>query len=180
MHKETTMISLDTSTRCSGVAVWKNGVLKQYFSIKTSSQSDDKAGDMICALIDVIKKHKPDIVICEDLNVVNNIKVAKNLSSIIAAIEGVCYYLNIFFYKMPPTKWRRYISTDTEDKPPKKRKELKMWDMKQCVRIFGKMSPQNDDEADAILVGEAYKRLCVENDKDSASYDEEENEERGR
>lgn len=156
----TRMLSLDTSTTNTGVALWENGELKYTLSLSTPKDEPRKDMAMIERIISFIRSTKPDIVICEDLNVVNNIAVAKKLASIIGAINGVCIYNGIFFDKLPPTSWRRYITIDG-DKPPRARKDVKLWDIKQVVRLFN-ILPANDDEADAILIGEAYKRMCNE------------------
>lgn len=158
MNKPTiTMLSFDTATASSGVAVWKNGVLKKSFCLTTPKNSIYKEHDMIGLLVSTIIKYKPDIVVCEDLNIVNNISVAKKLSALIGSLEGVCVCTGAYFDKIPASSWRKWITSDI--KPPRKREEAKLWDIERVKEIFN-ITPANDDEADAILIGEAYKRMC--------------------
>ena len=152
------MLTLDTSTTCTGAAVWKNGELQSVTSLYSTPGELCRDMEMIKEIILYIVKIKPDIVICEDLNVINNIAVAKKLSGIIGAVNGVCIYKNIFFDKISPKIWRKLITG--ENTPPKHRKELKQWDIEQ-VKILFNIDVKNDDEADAVLLGEAYKRLCI-------------------
>ena len=156
----TKMISMDTSTTCTGIAIWENAKLSKHFCIKTDKKSETKADDMITQLVALIRKEKPQIIICEGLNVVNNIAVAKNLAKIIGAVKGVCEFNNIFYDSLAPSSWRKLICD--KNIPPKKRIDLKPWDIEQVKRLF-KFEPENDDEADAVLIGEAYVRLTRDN-----------------
>lgn len=153
----TTMLSLDTSTTSSGVALWINGQLTKHYYVCTSKTSDCKERDMMKMLVQLIEQYEPDIVVCEDLNIVNNISVAKKLAALLGAIEGACILAGIHFDKMAATSWRKWVCGNV--KPPRKRKEAKLWDIMRVQEIF-RITPANDDEADAILIGEAYKRLC--------------------
>lgn len=154
----TRMLSLDTSTTATGVAVWNNGNLAQHFIVSTSKKSTNKTHEMILLLTDILKWYNPDIVICEELNVINNVATAKKLSSVIGAIEGISVFIGAHFDTLPPSVWRKQIS-DAGHMPPKHRNDLKKWDIEQTIRLFN-IIPEDDNEADAILVGEAYKRIC--------------------
>ncbi len=158
------MLSLDTSTTSTGVAIWKNAKLHRHFCVKTNKNSETKADDMITYITTLIHKENPQIIVCEDLNVVNNIAVAKNLAKIIGAIKGICEYTDMFFFSLPSSKWRKLICDGNT--PPKKRAELKPWDIEQAKRLFN-IIPECDDDADACLIGEAYIRLFKED-----SYEE--------
>lgn len=150
------MISMDTSTTCTGVAIWKNAKLSKHFCIRTDKKSETKADDMIEKIVALIRKENPQIIICEGLNVVNNVAVAKNLAKIIGAIKGVCEFNDMFYDVLAPSQWRKLVCDG--NMPPKKREDLKPWDIDRVKTLF-KFMPENDDEADAVLIGEAYRRL---------------------
>ena len=96
MYQKTTMLSMDTSTTCTGVAVYTNGCLEKVLSLTTPKKEPDKERYMINRISTCVKIYKPRIVIAEDLNVMKNIAVAKKLSEIIGAVKGICIHDNIF------------------------------------------------------------------------------------
>lgn len=148
-----TLLSLDTSTTCSGYAVFKDGELLHYGCEKTDKKfSGDKTEAMIerlYALIDIVR---PDIIVTELTVVTRNAQAQRNLTMILGAIRGYCLTKKIFYYSFRPAEWRFFIS---KEKKPRKRIELKEW-AKNMVTNSLNIELDSDDMADAILIGQAY------------------------
>ena len=170
MYQKTTMLSMDTSTTCTGVAVYTNGCLEKVLSLTTPKKEPDKERYMINRISTCVKIYKPRIVIAEDLNVMKNIAVAKKLSEIIGAVKGICIHDDIFYDTLEPSKWRKLVAQNVADPVPRVRKDLKEWDIKvakEYLKLDGLdllIDIQNDNEADAVLIGEAYKILTKSGD----------------
>lgn len=150
------MLSLDTSTTCSAYAIWENTKLLSSGCINHKNlkcPSDDKVKSMIHDLYELMDKVKPEIVVTELTAVSRNVQVQRNLTLILGAILGYCIWWNIFYDYFRPTEWRHYASGD--EKPPRKRKELKQWSKNRVKEIFD-IELDSDDIADAILIGHGY------------------------
>ena len=83
-----------------------------------------------------------------------NVQAQRNLTMILGAIQGKCLEKNIYFYLFRPSEWRKLVCNNNE-KPPRKREELKKWSMEKTYLLFG-VENINDDISDAILIGQAY------------------------
>lgn len=160
LDKPTIMVTLDTSTTETGYAIWRNGELKRYSTIKGDMAINDitkRVNQMIKEILNLIEPLDPDIVIIEGLTVFNDIKTDSNLSDIIGAVRGICAYRGIFFDKLFPNEWRGLIADDNE-KIPTKRTDCKPWDIEKVKTLFNIIT-DNDNIADAVLIGLAYKIL---------------------
>lgn len=154
------MISFDTSSTDTGWAVYINGKLKRYgdFNHKDIKNDTEKRIASMCKdIATLILKEKPDILIAEDLNVMKSVSTAKTLAEIIGGVR-MCKYLitdkDIWFDKMPPKHWRKLVG-DANEKIPTKSDDCKVWDIAKVEQIF-KIKTDNDNIADAILIGYAY------------------------
>ena len=151
------MIALDTSTTETGYGVFKNGKLNKSGIIKLSDKPAEKRVDkMMSEIKKLIIKHKPEIVVIEDLAVFNNMATNKNLCELIGFVRGLCVTEGIYFDRLAPCTWRKLIA-GKDEKIPRKREECKPWDIKKANE--NGLKTQNDNEADAFLIGFAYKKL---------------------
>ena len=151
------MLSLDTSTTETGFALFENGKLSKSGTIKVKGVEPSKRVDeMLSKLLILFAKEDPNLIVIEDLSVFNNMTTNKNLAEIIGCVRGYCVLQEIYFDRLAPNKWRRLVAKEDETIPTK-RKDCKEWDIKTLERYTDKKKKEvNDNEADAILVGEAY------------------------
>ena len=62
------ILSLDTSSKITGYAIFNDGELIRYSSIDKSNikDSDDRMKDMVKCLITLIEREAPDVVVAEE------------------------------------------------------------------------------------------------------------------
>ena len=148
------LISLDTSTKSTGVAVYINGELKEYrcFNYSSILASEERLEAMTKGILQYLLDECPQIVVIETTSVNRNAMTQRFLTMIVGAIYGLCLKEDIFFYSFRPSEWRSLIS---REKRPSKRTELKRWSIEQVKTLFN-IETNNDDISDAILIGQAY------------------------
>lgn len=150
------LISMDTSSNSTGVAIFVDGILSRHFliDIKKIKNTDERINAMIKEIYKVIENEKPDIVVTELTVVTRNAQAQRNLTMILGAIYGKCIENNIWYHSYRPTEWRSLIDTDKKPKG-RKREDYKEWSI-ELVRDFYKLDYCSDDISDAILIGRAY------------------------
>ena len=159
--KKIRLLSLDTSSEDTGWCIFLDGKTKpkRYGHIKIKKKKGTNAVyEMGKEINKLILKEKPDILILEDLNVMKSVKTAKVLSEIIgiAIGSGLSENEDLFYDKLPPSHWRKLIANKYADGIyPKKREICKQWDIDMVKSIYN-IDIDNDNIADAILVGLAY------------------------
>lgn len=156
------ILSLDTSTKVTGYAVYNDGELVRYSSI---DKSEIKDGDvrlrlMISELITLVEREAPDTVVVEETVVTRNPQTQRMLSMILGAVLGVCVSYNFNYCALRPTQWRKAVRGDDE-KLPRKRDELKKWSINKVNELFG-IQDIGDDISDAILIGQAFINMIEE------------------
>lgn len=155
------MISLDTSTSCTGVAVWNNGEYVSSTTLSTDKKvkGEEKLNQMIKLVIDYIDKNLPTIVVTEKLAVTRNAQTVGMLTELLGAIRGHCVINNIFYYSLRPSEWRKEVANVFDQKPNgRKRDDQKAWAL-DIVNNKLKFDIQSDDQAEAILLGVGYKAM---------------------
>ena len=150
------LISMDTSSNSTGIAIFIDGKLSRHFLIdlKKIKSTDERIEEMIKQIYKLIEAESPDIIVTELTVVTRNAQAQRNLTMILGTIYGKCIENNIWYHSFRPTEWRSLI--DTTKKPKgRKREDYKEWSM-ELVRDFYKLECLNDDISDAILIGQAY------------------------
>ena len=147
------ILSLDTSSKVTGYAVFNNGKLIRYSSIDKSDikNGDDRMQDMVRCLIILIEREAPDVVVIEETVVTRNPQTQRMLSMILGAVFGVCVSNHFNYCSLRPTQWRKAVRSDDE-KLPRKRDELKLWSINKVAELFD-INDISDDISDAILIG---------------------------
>ena len=155
------LVSLDTSTSCTGYGVYENGVLVSHGTITLSS--GEKKSELPNHILmyekieSFLKEKKPHIVAVELTCKPNNASTQRKLDRILGDIELYCIRKKIFYYEMNPVSWRKAIRDNVLplklEKGKPNRPQWKKWSMK-AVEKFGIKA--TDDETDAILIGLAY------------------------
>ena len=150
------LISMDTSSNLTGVAIFIDGVLSRHFLIdlKNIKNTDERIAAMIADIYKLLDEEKPDIVVTELTVVTRNAQAQRNLTMILGAIYGKCIERNIWYHSFRPTEWRSFI--DTDKKPTgRKRDNYKEWSMEVVNELYG-IHCITDDVSDAILIGRGY------------------------
>ena len=147
------ILSLDTSSKVTGYAVFNNGKLIRYSSIDKSDikNGDERMQDMVSCLIILIEREAPDVVVIEETVVTRNPQTQRMLSMILGAVFGTCVSNHFNYYSLRPTQWRKAVRSDDE-KLPRKRDELKLWSISKVAELFD-INDISDDISDAILIG---------------------------
>lgn len=148
----TKLISLDTSTSCTGWCVFINGTYSKSGVIDKKKIKDGKLRlkEMCSAILSFIAKEKPDIIVIENTVVTRNAEAQRMLTMILGVVYGYCITYDIDYYLLRPTEWRSLIS---KEKKGRKRDELKLWSINKVKDLYG--IDISDDESDAILIGTA-------------------------
>lgn len=150
------LISLDTSSNSTGVAIFIDGILSRHFliNLKNIKNTDERISEMIKQIYKIIADESPNIIVTEMTVVTRNAQAQRNLTMILGAIYGKCIDNNIWYYSLRPTEWRSLI--DTTKKPNgRKREDYKVWSM-ELIKDFYNIDCSSDDVSDAILIGRAY------------------------
>ena len=149
------LISMDTSSNSTGVAIFIDGILSRHFLIdlKKIKNTEERISEMIKQIYKVIEDEKPDIITTELTVVTRNAQAQRNLTMILGAIYGKCLEKDIWYHSYRPTEWRSLI--DTDKKPNgRKRDDYKEWSINVVNEKYNIVA--NDDVCDAILIGRAY------------------------
>lgn len=156
------ILSLDTSSKTTGYAVFNDGKLIRYSSIDKSDKKDsyERMSSMVYELIILIEREAPDVVVIEETVVTRNPQTQRMLSMILGAVFGVCVSNHFNYCSLRPTQWRKAVRGDDE-KLPKKREELKLWSISKVAELFN-INDISDDISDAILIGQAFININQE------------------
>ena len=154
--KKCKLLSFDSSTKSTGYALFVNGkyIEKGFCNLSSIKDSETRFIEMVKNIYDLMNKYSPDIVTWEVPVILRNPQTQRDLTMIAGAIAGKCIEDDIFFYSFRPTEWRKLVA-DADAKLPRKRDELKLWS-KAKVKMLYNIDVENDDESDAILIGQAY------------------------
>lgn len=154
-ENKTTLLSLDTSTKDTGCAIYINGEYSYSKAIDVSKikDSEERMKEMICRLYALFDEISPSIVVVELTSVMRNPDTQRKLTMVLGAILGKCIECGAAYYSYRPTEWRSLVK-DEKEKLPKKREELKQWAIEKCNALGYKVT--DDNECEAILIGLAY------------------------
>lgn len=151
------IIGLDISTKSTGYSVWGNGKLvTSGYAAAASSNVYKRIKKITTEIQQIVQKYKPDIVYAEQPQpafVKNNISVYRKLTFAHGAIEMMLDEHNLKMTLCSSSHWRKYCGIKTGKGI--KREQLKKEDMAAAHVILGRQ-PANDDEADAVLIGQSY------------------------
>lgn len=121
---------------------------------KYKGNSNERVKDMCLAIIALLEKYKPDIIVIEKLNISRNMTATRILAKIIGVVY--CYSLihNCFYYEIQATQWRGQIGIQSKGKKRNDFKQLAIEYVKNTLGI-----DVMDDEADSICAGIAYIKM---------------------
>lgn len=152
------VLSIDASTKSTGIALFENKELKHYTCITASSNDlAIRIKKMVIEIDKILSKHEVDIIVLEEVRPeqeLQNIKTHKALMY----LQGALFLLVKENYKhikiefLYPNEWRSKCGIKTG--PGIRRPSLKPLDIKFVKETYG--LDVNDDIADAIGIGHAY------------------------
>ena len=153
--KKCKMLALDISSTNTGWAIFDNGNYTESGAIATPKDVKSKMDYMMDALIGFIRSRKPDIVVVEEpVYAHGDPRAFQTLAMICGVVLYWSHIVEADFSSMRPSEWRKLV-TDKDEHRPRKRVELKAWDLAKAKELFAK-DFETDDEADAVLIGQAY------------------------
>lgn len=157
------MISLDTSSLASGWAYWENGILKEHDVIysKKIKNKEDRLDYMCENLVYLLNHYNPNIIVIEMTSVARNAYTQRILTEIVGVVRGYSLVCNAEFVRYRVSEWRKLTKDEYVNKNMKSR-DWKAWAVEKIRRDYG-IDPKDDNEADAILIGQArinqFKKL---------------------
>lgn len=150
--KKCKMLALDISSVSTGWALFENGKYVKSGVLKEDA-GENHIWYMMGSIDYLISTIEPSICVVEDTILSRfNPKTFRTLTMILGVAMYICKSTDVEFITLTPSEWRKLIS---EEKKPRKREELKAWDLLKAKEIFEK-DFETDDEADAVLIGQAY------------------------
>ena len=164
MNEMTRMLSLDCSTKCTGLAVWDNGKYTESHIINCEKIKDveQRQKEMSTMIWKGLEYYHPSIVFIEDTYCHGNPDVQKKLNRIQGVVYAWCITHNAEFNCIMPSSWRKYIP-DFPNGKGVKRQEQKEFSVKYVTENYN-IKPKSDDESDAILIGEGVLNMYEEKD----------------
>lgn len=148
------LVSLDTSTKKSGCALYVDGELKKWKLLDCSKNTDidSRINEMGSALLFLLDEWKPDIICIEEpKGSGRNVQLVKNLSEVIGFVRAWSICHDCSYSEVMPSVWRKWVNLP---QGKKKREELKQESIDLVKKRFG-IILENDDVCDAILIGAA-------------------------
>ena len=148
------MVSLDTSSKDTGCAVFINGQVQEYghLNCETIRDSNERMNKMCSEIQKELNRIMPTTVVVETTSVTRNANTQRMLTMILGVVYGWCLEHNADYVSYRPTQWRKLI---TKGEKPKKREELKKWSLRMCKDLYD-LDLVNDNISDAILIGRAH------------------------
>lgn len=147
------MVSIDSSTKKTGMALFVRGELEEFELIDISKLGlalDDRINEMGRQLIAMLNHWKPSMVFIEEPKGHQNLELVRKLATILGIVRGWCINNGIYYSEMKPSEWRKHCGLDQGNK---KRAELKAESVEYVKTKYG--VEVNDDVADAICIGDA-------------------------
>lgn len=149
----TKLLSLDTSTTCTGYAVYLQGHYVSSGLIKENEKNaDERLNHMIVDIYRLIADVKPHVIVLEN-EVIGGSRVTVMLSKLVGAIRGWAVGHGLSYYELDPSQWRSLIGVQS---PGIKREEYKKIVQKYVIENIVDKDFEKDDESDAVAIGQAY------------------------
>lgn len=149
IFKSNNYLALDLSSSSTGWAVYKDGSCVEHGVVKPRNKSAFfyRAVETARLVEELAKMYKVDTVIIEELKVLKNQKTLVKLGILHGFVISKLSHLKLYY--VAPSVWRSYFKCNG------KREEAKAKALTYC-RANG-FDVDNDDEAEAILIGRFYK-----------------------
>lgn len=158
------ILAFDQSTVKTGWSVFEDGRLVEsgVYDIHKEKDVEKRSAQMYEFLVRKTLVTLPDVIAAEEVSLQNpNVKTIVELARVQGLIQAASYSLpqevRVVFYT--PSKWRKAVGIQTG-------KGIKRAELKKAAvhMVFAQYNKDvSDDEADAILIGQAACSLSTEN-----------------
>lgn len=151
------ILALDLSTKSTGFAVFYENKIADHGIIKaTSKNTFDRYSAMKEEILKIVKEYDIDTLILEDVIPTN--RGIPTVQKVLTQLQGIIVHsiyeytksLNIIYYTA--SEWRKI--NHIKQGPGVKRENLKQQDIAKVKELY--KIDCNDDEADALLILNAY------------------------
>ncbi len=167
-NKQITMLTIDSSTKKTGICIWINGKYKKHLLVNYDEkdnkgkpwQKDCKTMDtryplMVHDIWDILNRYNPQIIYIEDEVVTRNMDTCRFLFRLQGVVEGWALSHNCEFNTVRPTSWR--AACGFKQGKGHNRDDLKKQAIAFIKEHYG--FDVTDDEADAICIGHYVLKL---------------------
>lgn len=145
----TRLVSIDPSTKASGVATFDDAKLVDFYLYKQDGEADDRINNMGADLLSYLKKQKPDIIYIEHpQGHGSNVKLVAMICELLGIVRAYAIEKKIEYKELSPSEWRKYCGFN---QGKKKRAELKQMSIDYVKKNYD--IDVGNDEADAIALG---------------------------
>lgn len=147
------MVSIDSSTRRTGISLFVDGNLNDFCLIDLSKNSDDTDGRinlMGKEIMGHLDKWRPGAVYIEEPKGHGNVELVHKLVELLGVTRGWCILNGVYYEEVKPSVWRKYCGLEQGNK---KRAELKAASVEYVKEKYN--VEVNDDVADSICIGDA-------------------------
>lgn len=145
-------VSMDTSTKKSGLAFYQDGELKDYelIDFEKIRDVDIRINEMGKAIIDRLNIYSPTLLYIEiPKGHGRNLELVRKLATVMGIVRGWCLANECEYHDVMPSVWRGWCPDFNQG--GKERDELKEESIFWVKRKYG--YEVNDDVADAICLG---------------------------
>ena len=148
---ETRFVSLDTSTTCSGLALYVDGKFSSWAKLTPSKKltTEERMYTMADMIQSKLDEWQPDVVYIETPQGHGaNVKLARNLGMMLGVVMGWCAVHGVDYNEVAPSQWRAWCGW--------KQGKLERPDLKQMSIVEVRKRhgiDVGDDVADAINLG---------------------------
>lgn len=156
------IMALDASTSCTGYAVFDGDKLVAHGKIKPHGDDwRDRIMDETMALAALIREHRPQVIIAEDVPKKPGANTLQKLGAVHGMILSLCAGFKIKPMFLLPSNWRHGLGLFDGTRAGMKRDVMKEKAVHMANELFGLdlqwispiSSKNDDDEAEAVLIG---------------------------
>ena len=153
------LVSIDASTKSTGIAVWDNESLIDHETINAEDlgQMDNRFPYMAGALLSILTEQQPDIVYIEEAVVVRNAQTQRFLVRLQGVVYGWCLSHQCQFVAIRPTVWRKQLGFQQGRKVC--RQDLKAQAVEYVQEQYPDLKDLSEDEYEAICIGMAALKI---------------------
>ena len=154
------VLALDQSTRHTGYSVWKGRKLISYgvIDLETNDYSYlEKALTIESVLCDIIKEHKIELVVMEDIYLGFNLEVFKVLNTLQSHLMLTFIKMKLPYIIVSAIQWKSFANITVGSKTRELQKKAGLI----IVRNKYGITDISDDISDSILIGEYAISECV-------------------
>lgn len=152
------VLAIDPSTTSTGWCIFNTDMdyYEEYGTIKpTTKEPIRRIIEIYKQLRELIRVWKPELVVIENLSVTRNANTTKILAGLQVQIEILCVWLNLLYAIVRPSEWRKVVGIKGKTRKEQKANAIQHVTHKYNIKV-------NEDEADAICIGEYAKSIKVE------------------